>query len=93
MRTPIIAGNWKMHKTVKEALNLVKEIHYGLTNPGEVEVVVSPPTTALYKVAEFLQDSYSCAKFILGRCWSLYRRSFSPFAQRSWSEICNHRPF
>jgi triosephosphate isomerase len=58
MRTPIIAGNWKMHKTVKEALNLVKEIHYGLTNPGEVEVVVSPPTTALYKVAEFLQDSY-----------------------------------
>lgn len=58
MRVPIIAGNWKMNKTVKEALALVREIHYGYRNPGEVEVIVAPPFTALYAVAEFLKDSY-----------------------------------
>ncbi|MCK4609046.1 MAG: triose-phosphate isomerase [Gammaproteobacteria bacterium] len=58
MRTPIIAGNWKMHNTIAAALELVKGIHYGLPWPGEVEVIVAPPTTAISKVADFLQDSY-----------------------------------
>ncbi|MER3514570.1 MAG: triose-phosphate isomerase, partial [Chloroflexota bacterium] len=30
MRIPIIAGNWKMHKTVAEALELVRELRRGL---------------------------------------------------------------
>jgi len=58
MRTPIIAGNWKMNKTINEALALVKEIHHGLPNPPEVEIIVAPIFTALNKVAEFLQDSF-----------------------------------
>jgi triosephosphate isomerase len=58
MRTPIIAGNWKMNKTIDEALALVKEIHDGLSNPPEAEIIVAPIFTALNKIAEFLQDSF-----------------------------------
>lgn len=58
MRTPIIAGNWKMNKTIAEAILLVKGIHYGLRFPGEVDVIVAPPITALHSVAEILKDSY-----------------------------------
>jgi len=58
MRTPVIAGNWKMNMTVSEATELVKKIFYGHRHPGNVEVIVAPPLTALYKVAEVLRDSY-----------------------------------
>lgn len=60
MSTPLIVGNWKMHKTINEALQLAKELHYGLQNfaAEKLEVVVAPPYTALNKVAEFLQDSF-----------------------------------
>ncbi|MGD9152812.1 MAG: triose-phosphate isomerase [Gammaproteobacteria bacterium] len=58
MRIPIIAGNWKMNKTIDEALTLVKEIHYSLTTPPEAEIIVAPVFTALNKVADFLKDSF-----------------------------------
>lgn len=58
MRTPIIAGNWKMNKTIDEALALAKEIHYGLSTTPEAEIIVAPIFTALNKVAEFLKDSF-----------------------------------
>lgn len=58
MRTPIIAGNWKMNKTIDESLALVKEIHYGLTTAPEAEIIVAPVFTALNKIAEFLKDSF-----------------------------------
>lgn len=57
MRTKIIAGNWKMYKTIAEALELVKTLHYGC-QCNNIEVIVAPPATALSKVAEFLKDSY-----------------------------------
>jgi triosephosphate isomerase (TIM) len=56
-RTPLIAGNWKMHKTIAEALELVKTLHYSLQY-SETEIVVAPPCTALSKVADFLKDSF-----------------------------------
>ena len=58
MRTPLVAGNWKMNMTIPAAIELVKGIHYGLRSPGDVDVVVAPPLTALHMVAEFLKDSY-----------------------------------
>lgn len=60
MRIPLIAGNWKMNKTIVEALELVKALHYGLQYPDatKLEIVVAPPYTALNKVAEFLKDSF-----------------------------------
>lgn len=54
MRTPIIAGNWKMYKTVGEAVDLVKGLLEGLGTTSGREVVVCPPFTALYAVRPLL---------------------------------------
>ena len=49
MRIPIIAGNWKMNKTVAETLELVRDIRQLLVQaPENVEVVLCPPFTALW---------------------------------------------
>ncbi len=49
MRTPIVAGNWKMNKTVAETLELVREIRRLMPEvPPNVEVVLCPPFTALW---------------------------------------------
>src|ERR1041385_495080 len=50
-RKLIIAGNWKMNKTVAEALNLVKDLKLELANVKEVDIVVCPPFTALESVS------------------------------------------
>ena len=57
-RIPVIAGNWKMHNTVAEALQLTKSLSYGLSWPGDAEVVIAPVFTAIYPVAQVLHDSY-----------------------------------
>lgn len=54
MRVPIIAGNWKMHKTVGEALALVKELIPHVAQEEAVEVVLCPPFTALHAVGQAL---------------------------------------
>ena len=52
-RRPLVAGNWKMHKTVAEALALVRELRGAAVDARatEVEVAVAPPFTALAAVA------------------------------------------
>lgn len=50
LRLPMIAGNWKMHKTVAESLDLAKDI-VSLTNGASPEVVIFPTFTALESVA------------------------------------------
>jgi triosephosphate isomerase len=54
IRTPIIAGNWKMNKTVSQALEFVRELRPLLADVAGVEVVICPPFTALYPVREEL---------------------------------------
>lgn len=49
MRKPIIAGNWKMHKTVSEALELCERLDRAVQDT-DAEVVVCPPFTALSAV-------------------------------------------
>lgn len=58
MRKPIIAGNWKMHKTAAEAVALVREFT-PLAAPAvdKVTVVVCPPATALSSVSAALAGS------------------------------------
>lgn len=58
MRIPIIAGNWKMYKTVPQALDLVRGIMYSINFPRDVEVVVAPPFSALFSIAAECRDSY-----------------------------------
>jgi triosephosphate isomerase len=56
-RLPFIAGNWKMNKTVGEAIDLIRELKTGLSGVKGVEVAVAPPFTALYAVRKELQGS------------------------------------
>jgi triosephosphate isomerase len=56
-RKLIIAGNWKMNKTVAEALDLVGDLKIDLTNIKEVDIVVCPPYTALSEVSKAVLDS------------------------------------
>jgi triosephosphate isomerase len=53
----MIAGNWKMHKNVKEALELVRELRRLLSQVRDCDLVVSPPYTALHAVHAALEDS------------------------------------
>jgi triosephosphate isomerase len=57
MRTPFVVGNWKLHKTVAEALALVTELKNQLSSLRDVDVGVAPPFTALHAVAKRLEDS------------------------------------
>jgi triosephosphate isomerase len=57
MRTPIIAGNWKMNKTADEAVAFVREIRAGLNRVKGVDSVVCPPFVALSPVADALKGT------------------------------------
>lgn len=52
MRTPLIAGNWKMHKTLAEARELVAGIRDGLTDVSGVDVLICPPVQLLFPMAK-----------------------------------------
>src|SRR6266576_1913542 len=56
-RKLIIAGNWKMNKTIAEGLDLVRGLKIELTNVKEVDIVVCPPFTALCEVSKAILDS------------------------------------
>lgn len=55
-RKLIIAGNWKMNKTVAEAVDLVSDLKRELAAVKEVDVVVCPPYTALSDVSKIVLD-------------------------------------
>ena len=57
MRIPFLAANWKMHKTVHEAVVFVKEFRSLVKDMEDVEIVVAPPFTALHAVAEAARNS------------------------------------
>ena len=57
MRTPIVAGNWKMNKTVEEARLLVFEMSRKLREIEGVEKVLCPPFPSLLAVSALLQGT------------------------------------
>ncbi|MCA9928914.1 MAG: triose-phosphate isomerase, partial [Anaerolineales bacterium] len=57
MRTPIIAGNWKMNKTATEAVAFVREIRHALNEIKGVDRVVCPPFMAIAGVADALSGT------------------------------------
>jgi triosephosphate isomerase len=57
MRTPMIAGNWKLHKTLAESVSLVAELKLAVADNQAVEIVVAPVYTALHQVGEALSGS------------------------------------
>lgn len=57
MRVPLVAGNWKLNKTVAEARQLVEEMLPGLQAIPSVENLICPPFMALPAVAEMLKGT------------------------------------
>ena len=57
MRHPFIAGNWKMFKTVHEAVVYVKEFRSLVKDIEDVEIVVAPTFTAVHACAEAARNS------------------------------------
>ena len=56
-RNIIMAGNWKMFKTVSEATELVQQLKEALADVKGREIVVCPPYTALYAVGQVVEGS------------------------------------
>jgi len=57
MRTPFVAGNWKMNKTIAEARVFVAELNPALGEVRGVEKVLCPPFMALLPMAALLQGT------------------------------------
>ena len=57
MRKPVIAGNWKMYKTIAEAVDFVEKIKPVAAQAGHCEVIVAPPFTALAAAAASAKGS------------------------------------
>jgi triosephosphate isomerase len=57
MRTKLICGNWKLHKTVAESIELATAIKNAVGPLRDVEVVIAPVFTSLYAVAKRLEGS------------------------------------
>lgn len=57
MRKPILAGNWKMYKTVADAVKYVKEFRSLVKDITDVEIVLAPTFTALHAAFEAARNS------------------------------------
>jgi triosephosphate isomerase len=57
MRTPLVAGNWKMNKTVTEARDLVSTMSPKLREIQNVEKVLCPPFIAIPALASMLEGT------------------------------------
>ncbi len=64
MRTPLIAGNWKMYKTVAEAVELTDALVAGSADVHDREVLICPSATALHAVelAAWKEARFSLAR-------------------------------
>jgi len=56
-RIPLVAGNWKMYKTIAEARQLVPDLVQGLATVEGVEKVICPPFTSLMAVKALLEGT------------------------------------
>ena len=57
MRTPVVAGNWKMNRTVEQARSLVVSMNLKLNEIQGVEKVICPPFTALLAISALLEGT------------------------------------
>ena len=57
MRKPIIAANWKMYKTLSEAVSFIKDIRQQIPNSDQVDTVVCSPALFLDQLVKAAQGS------------------------------------
>ena len=56
-RTPLIAGNWKMHKTVQAAEEFIQALLPRVSSVERAEVAICPPFTALQAMVDSTRGS------------------------------------
>jgi triosephosphate isomerase len=57
MRRPVIAGNWKMYKTIAEAVAFIERLKPMVVDASHCDIVVAPPFTAIAAVAAAAKGS------------------------------------
>lgn len=55
MRTPIIAGNWKLHMNPEQTIEFVNAVKGKLPDPSKVESVIAAPAVDLYVLKKLLK--------------------------------------
>ncbi len=88
-RTPLVAGNWKMYKTIAETRQLVPELVRGLKEIQGVQKVICPPFTALMAVKALLEgtDIHIGAQNLFWEQEGAYTGEISP---KMVAEICEY---
>ena len=95
MRKPVIAGNWKMYKTIAEAVDFIEKIKPVAAKADHCEVVVAPPFTALAAAAQAAKGSKVCgvrAGCALGQGRRAHRRHLAGDAGGRRLHARDHRP-
>ncbi len=90
MRTPFVAGNWKMNCTVDESIALISSIRQNLGAVTNVEVAVCPPFTSLKPVADILHTSSIRvgAQDVFHQDAGAYTGEISPLMLKSLCHYC-----
>lgn len=57
MLKPLVAGNWKMHTTVNEGVELVLKLRERVKGVDAVEILLAPPFTSLHHISHIIADS------------------------------------
>ena len=57
MRRALIIGNWKMHKTVAQAVEFARTLSAGFPAMPDRDVAIAPPFTALHALSAVLKDT------------------------------------
>ncbi|MDR1695335.1 MAG: triose-phosphate isomerase [Endomicrobium sp.] len=57
MRKPLMAGNWKMNKTVSEAVSVASALKTAVSDVKDVEILICPTYTALFAVSNEIKET------------------------------------
>ncbi len=79
-RIPLIAGNWKMHKSLSESVDFATKL-LPLVSDTSIEIMIAPPFTALHAVAEKIKGSkiYLGAQDVFWEKEGAYTGEISPW--------------
>lgn len=82
MRVPIIAGNWKMHKDVQEAVSFIEKVKNQLPPADQLETAIAAPTLCLVPMVKAAKESP--LKIMAENCYykneGAYTGETSPYA-------------
>ncbi|MCK5343599.1 MAG: triose-phosphate isomerase [Candidatus Heimdallarchaeota archaeon] len=57
MRTPIIAGNWKLNKNIEETISYLENFNPAVKNINDIEIIICPPHTSLSAARTHLDNT------------------------------------